>query len=254
MGPLLLLPPSESKHPGGTGAWDPATGRLAALGTARAEVAAALAAEMADPARVAKLTGLRNERALAAADANRGTLGGAVLPARERYRGVVWEHLDPAGLNRVGRRRAAGILVVSGLGGLFGWDDPVPDYKLKMGAALAATGPLARFWKPYLTAALAEHAAGAAVWDLLPGEHRRALDLPAAGVKAVTVNFLAAGGSGAAGHGAKAVKGRFARHLLEVPGDPLDAAAGFRWEGWNARVETAELVTVTAPDARDRGR
>lgn len=247
MGLILLLPPSESKCPGGTGRWDPESGRFAALGEARAEVAAALGGAMSDPDRVAKLTGLRGERALAAAGANRAVAGGPTLPAWQRYRGVVWEHLDPAHLSRAGRRRAAGILVVSGLGGLFGFDDPVPDYKLKMGATLAGPGSLARFWKPRVATALSGHAGSGAVWDLLPGEHRRAVDLAAAGIKAVRVEFRAAGGSGAAGHGAKAAKGRFARHLLETPGDPFDAAAGFAWEGWRARVETPELVTVTAP-------
>lgn len=247
--PLLLLPPSEGKGPGGRGGWDPAVGQHRPIAEGRAEVAAALASAMAEPALVARLTGLRGERAQAAAHANRSAVGAPVLPAWQRYRGVVWEHLDPGGLSRAGRRRAGRILVVSGLGGLFGFDEPVPDYKLKMGASLPGPGPLARYWKPRLTAALAAEAAGGEVWDLLPGEHRRALDLPAAGIKAVTVNFLAAGGSGAAGHGAKAAKGRFARHLLESAGDFLEAADGFSWAGWTARVEDAGLVTVTAPTA-----
>ena len=243
--PMILLPPSEGKTPGGTGRWKPGAGRFAALGPTRAGVAAALATAMADPALARKLTGLSGERADRAVDANRRVLAGPTLPARRRYSGVVWEHLGPAAISGAARRRASQIVVVSALGGAFGFDEPVPDYKLKMGASLPGIGSLAALWRPVLAAALAEAAAGAPVWDLLPAEHRRAIDVDAFD-KLTVVDFRAAGGQGAAGHAAKAAKGRFTRWLLEAGADPLDAADRFSWDGWTGRVEHAGLVVVTA--------
>ena len=54
------------------------------------------------------------------------------MPAWRRYSGVVWDHLDPASLTH-----RAPIVVVSGLHGLVGAEDPLPDYRLKMSANVA---------------------------------------------------------------------------------------------------------------------
>ena len=86
------------------------------------------------------------------------------------------------------------------------------------------------------------------MWDLLTTEHRRAVDLGVIAPKRLTVvDFRTADGRGAAGHGAKAAKGRFARHLLDSAGDALSTAEDFEWEGWKVRVEDPGLVLVLAP-------
>lgn len=247
MDPLVLLPPSEAKRPGGAGAFVPESGQFAGLGAARRRVASALAMAMAEPASIASLTGLRTERAALAVAANRTIVGGPVRAAAERYTGVVWSHLEVAGLSARARRRARGILVVSALGGLFALDDPVPDYKLTMAARLPGLGSLASFWREQAGAVLAEQADGRVVWDLLPEKHRTALDLDRLRPVPVRVEFRAGTGSRAAGHRAKAAKGRFARHLLEARVPGLDAAASFAWEGWQGHVEAPGLVVVRAP-------
>ena len=248
LGTLLLLPPSEGKRSGGAGSFEPGSGQFPALGEARRQVAVALAAAMADPTTAAAVTGLRGERATVAATANRAVLGSPTLAAAERYTGVVWSHLDPASLGRRARRRADGVLVVSALGGLFALGDPVPNYKLRMAARLPGLGPLAAFWREQLRAVLHAATAGRAVWDLLPAEHRKAVDLDGCiSSERVRVEFRAAGGAKAAGHAAKAAKGRFVRHLLEAARPGLDAAAAFRWEGWQGEVQEPDLVVVHAP-------
>ena len=245
--PTVLLPPSEGKRPGGKGTWNPGSG-LSGLEAPRRAVAAALAAAMDDPVTAGSVTGLSPGRRDAAVSANRSTVGAPVLPAFERYDGVVWTHLGPATLDPPARNRAKRILVVSALGGLWRFDDPVPDYKLKVGYALAPLGPLARFWLEPATAALVGAAGRRRVWDLLTTEHRRAVDLGAVAPKRLTVvDFRTADGRGAAGHGAKAAKGRFARHLLDSPGDGLSAVEEFEWEGWKVRVVDPGLVFVLAP-------
>lgn len=246
MRPLILLPPSETKQAGGTGAWDPSSGAFSGLGGHRLELAEALSKAMADRSLAARLIGLTGPRLAGAETANREVVGAPVRPAWQRYQGVVWEHLDPAGLAAPARRRAGRVAIVSGLGGLFAFGDPVPEYKLKMGAALPGLGSVARFWLGPVTEAVAAAAGRGPVWDLLPGEHRRALDRTAL-ARLTVVDFRSAGGAGAAGHAAKAAKGRFVRHLLGTAGDPLAAADSFRWEGWTGRVHDDRLVTVTAP-------
>ena len=247
-GPLYLLPPSETKTAGGSGSFEAASGRFAHLGPQRATVAVALAAAMDDSASIATITGLRPGRAAVAAEANRSVLGAPTLPAGSRYTGVVWSHLEVSSLSARERRRAGGIVVVSALGGLFAFDDPVPDYKLAIGARLGAMGPLARFWRAAATDALAGVSAGRPVFDLLADEHRRAVDLAALPAGAtVRVEFRAATGTRAAGHRAKAAKGCFVRHLLEAADPGVGAAEGFSWEGWRSELHAPDLVVVRAP-------
>jgi hypothetical protein len=203
---------------------------------------------MDDPATLMTLTGLQAAGAERVAAANRVVIGSPTLRAGERYTGIVWSHLDAATMSLRARVRAEGVLVVSALGGLFAFDDPVPEYKLKMASRLGELGPLAKFWRGHLTNALCGLAAGRSVWDLLPEEHRKALDLERVpGAQQVRVEFHAATGNRAAGHAAKAAKGRFVRHILEATHPGIDSAAAFRWEGWRGEIAGPGLVIVRAP-------
>jgi cytoplasmic iron level regulating protein YaaA (DUF328/UPF0246 family) len=134
---------------------------------------------------------------------------------------VWWDALDLASMRAPVRRRAGGaVLVVSGLLGVVGVDDPTPDYRLKMGASLAPLGKLATWWRPAVTAAITAATRRRYVVDLLPNEHRAAWE-PDECTDGVRVGFVERSGK-VAGHDAKAAKGRLARYLLESPGHPLD--------------------------------
>lgn len=230
MGVRVLLPPSEGKAAGGAGRWDPASGGFADLGASRGRVAKAYstAVKRRDAARVVGAAGPRLDRAREA-----GALladGSApVLPAHERFTGVVWERLHPADIPDRGR-----IAVVSALCGLVTGDDPVPDHRLKLSVSLGRLGRLDRWWRPQLTAALAAWADGERIWNLLPNEHANALDL-ASIANVVNVRF-----DGVSGHGAKAAKGAFARALLLDGGAAVDGTRA-RWDGDDV------VVSVTAP-------
>jgi len=246
--PLLLLPPSEGKAPGGRapGRPDSFADELA-VPRARvlAELARVLRPRRADVrARVLGVRGELLERAVEATDAL--VAGNApVLPAWRRYTGVVWAGLDPATLSPSDRRR---ILVPSGLYGVTTAADPVADYRLKLLVSLGRLGRLSSFWRPSVTDALVERARGRDVVDLLPAEHAHAVDrdaLAAAG-RVVRVRFVTADGSRAVGHEAKSAKGRLARAVLD---HGLDGARGFRADGWRAAVD-GDVVTVTGPPAR----
>jgi cytoplasmic iron level regulating protein YaaA (DUF328/UPF0246 family) len=241
----ILLPPSERKAPGGDGRFDPGDGTFGALGPYRRAVAAALAA-LPGPA-AARLTGLSGARGVDAASANGTLVEAPVLPAWERYQGVVWDHLDAGSLRGPAHTRARRVLVPSAVGGLWALSDPVPDYKLKMAATLPGIGSVTAHWRSALPEALWSIVGRGTVVDMLPSEHRRALPLHAAAGRVVRVDFVTAAGTGAAGHAAKAAKGRLARHLLDAGGDPCAAGEGFEWDGWTTVVPDRRTVVVTAP-------
>lgn len=190
--PLILLPPSEGKAPGGDGPpWRVGTMADAALDRHRRPVVAA--------ARVAGATARR----------------APTLPAMERYTGVLYKELAWATLPAAARRRGAEqVRIVSGLWGLVAPADPVPLYKLKMSAAVGDLGRLASWWRPRLAPVLAERTAGAVVWDLLPNEHEAAMDWTAcAPAQRITVRFLDAEGR-TVSHWNKLLKGSLVRWLL----------------------------------------
>jgi len=212
--PLVLLPPSEGKATGGRrGSWEPDAGRFGALAERRRQVIDALASLGGGDER---LLGVGGEHLLRAQSANSTLLGAPTLPAWRRYTGVVWEHLDPATLEPVHRRR---IVVVSGLLGLVRGDDPIPDYRLRMAASLAPLGRLSSWWRNELSTALDRAARRSFVIDLLPKEHRAAWR--PTNVRGVRVELIDRSGK-PGGHFAKAAKGRLAGALLRGDSHAVD--------------------------------
>ena len=227
----ILLPPSEGKAEGGhTPRWKPGAGTFgSSLRRPRTEVVAALVAAKGGDEKLLGVSGKHLARAQAA---NRELEGALTLPACERYTGVVWEHLSPSTLSAKARAVAAdSVVVVSGLLGLVGFDDPVPDYRVKMGASLKPMGKLSTWWREPLSTALNDWADGRVVIDLLPNEHRAAW-IPGDGLREhLVVSFVEKSGK-VAGHDAKAAKGLLARHLLETVAakhstDPLKALSAW---------------------------
>ena len=216
--PILLLPPSEGKAPGGNprgSTWTPDTGSFGRrLEEHRTAVVEALAAVGGGDE---KLLGVKGDHLLRAQSANASLVGAATLPAWQRYTGVVWDHLDPATIPAAERRH---VVVVSGLLGLVRGDDPVPDYRLKMGVNLAPLGKLSTWWRGALTTEIRRRARRRVVVDLLPQEHRAALDLT--GLDGVSVTLADPTGK-PGGHFAKAAKGELARAILLDGLDVLDS-------------------------------
>ena len=229
---MLLLPPSEGKAEGGSSrraGWSPdsgAFGRSDAIAGRRVEVVEALASRGGGDE---KLLGVRGDHLARALSSNCSLVGAPVLPAWQRYTGVVWDHLDPATLPAAAIRR---IVVVSGLLGLVRGDDPVPDYRLKMGANLPPLGKLSTWWRDDLSAELDRAARRSVVVDLLPQEHRAAWSPGSSGrgtVEGVTVSLVDPTGK-PGGHFAKAAKGSLAREILLHGLDALDTWTDDRFE------------------------
>lgn len=243
----VLLPPSESKKPGGDhvvapGFFDESLGDarravLSALGAAEA------AASAEEATRLLKVRGELLERARAA---TRLLVQGsaALMPAWQRYDGVVWTHLGPERLDEAALER---VLIPSALYGLNRGTDLIAEYRLTFKVSLDPLGPLARYWREPLGRCL-EGLAGVTLVDLLPKEHAAALaDVGrVAKVERVPVHFRRADGDAVAGHDAKAAKGELARRILL---EGLGAVGAFRWRGWRGR-ERGGVFEVRAPKTR----
>ena len=235
--PLILLPPSEGKADGGDGSpWRPGSLSID-LDTRRKAVIRALAAAMkGDEASRAKLLDVKGKALAAATASNRGVTKAPTMPAIDRYTGVLYDALDHRSLSAVLRRRLdASVVIFSGLWGAVLPADPIPDYKLKMGAALVPMGKLSTWWREPLSASLTELAAGRRVWNLLPNEHAAAWQ-PPEDLEQWTVRFLEHRGGklSTVSHDNKSLKGALVRFLLANPAaEPADLAgwkhpAGYR--------------------------
>ena len=192
-----------------------------AFGTYRSQIATALEELGGGDA---KLLGVGGKHLARAQEINTSIIGAPTMAAHERYTGVVWDHLSPTTMSaKVHARATESIIVLSGLLGLVGFDDQIPDYKLKMGASFAPIGKLSTWWREPLSKALNARLAGHHVIDLLPNEHRAAwTPTPDTYASLSSVTFVEKSGK-VAGHDAKAAKGLLARYVLESHDAPINA-------------------------------
>ncbi|MFE6734049.1 YaaA family protein [Microbacterium sp. NPDC057650] len=153
----ILLPPSETKRSGGTGApLDLDALALPSLAPTRHQTVDALIALSADAAhsqRVLKLS----DRQAGDVEHNRVLRTAATMPAIDRYTGVLYDALDAGSLDGYGRRwLGAHVLVHSAPFGPVGALDPIPSYRLAAGTALPGIPPMRRHWADATSAALSE--------------------------------------------------------------------------------------------------
>ena len=241
--PLILLPPSEGKTEGGSGpAWRAGSLSFPELDDRRNEVLDALATAMkGSEAARAKLLGVKGTALAEETATNRAVRTSPTRAAIERYDGVLYDALDVRSLSRRDRSRLdSSVVIFSGLWGMVRPDDPIPDYKLKMGASLAPIGKLSAAWRTGVTAALAPIARRRVVWNLLPKEHGAAwtpipADTNGAPSAILSVRFLDEKPGKAraerqftvVNHWNKLLKGALVRHILATGADEPEALASF---------------------------
>lgn len=212
---LILLPPSETKRPGGR----PRVldhGRLALpeLAAHRDRVVDALVALAADEdeaARVLKLSARqRGEIAHNAALRTAPT-----MPAADRYTGVLYDALDAGTMDAAARRwLGAHVMIHSAPFGPVGALDPIPAYRLAAGTSLPGLESLRHVWADAVTAALAA-ASPSFILDLR-SEAYAALGPVPAEVPSVYLRVVTAGSDGtvrALNHFNKHTKGELVRRL-----------------------------------------
>ena len=178
---------------------------------------------------------------------NAGLREAPTAPAAEVYTGVLYQHLAPADLGKRARSRAAdSVLVASALFGVVALDDPIPAYRLAMGARIPALRKgLPALWRPALAAALPDEP-GELVLDLRSGAYAAAWtpkEATRVAIRAVTPDGKVIS------HMAKATRGRVARAVLEAPSLPREPEAVAALAGPGARVlEAADGWTVEVVD------
>jgi uncharacterized protein len=248
--PLVLLPPSKGKAPGGDGpAYAATLDASHPLTPARRELLDAIlaVADDLDDAAAARVCGVAARDAPAARTSLSRLDTAPTMPAHRRYTGIVHGNagladLDPAGV-------ATEVRIVSPLLGLAALGDLVPAYRLELAVTLPGVGGLGPWWRARLAAPLAALGTDRRVWDLLPGEHARIWDPQVrADLDVVTVRFLRPDGRAANAARTKVCKGRLAASLLSAPDlDPQQLAAEVDpGEGWTLHAEDDTVTAVFA--------
>lgn len=155
---LLILPPSETKRDGGSEGSSLELSALSypSLTAPRIAALTALTTLSSDEQLATGALGLgptqRHEL-----ERNRAISTSEVMPAIERYTGVLYDGLDAATLSTTERAFAAShVTIHSALFGLLGSGDPVPAYRLSHNSRLPGL-PLGRHWRAAVSTELAAH-------------------------------------------------------------------------------------------------
>ncbi|MFJ9343857.1 peroxide stress protein YaaA [Streptomyces sp. NPDC101733] len=230
---LVLLPPSEGKAAGGSGApLEPGTLSLPGLAEARAAVLEELVELCAgDELKAREVLGL-SEGLRGEVTKNTALRSAPARPAGEIYTGVLYDALGladlPAGAAALAERS---LLVFSGLWGAVRVGDRIPSYRCSMGVKLPALGALGAYWRTPMASVMPEAAGEGLVLDLRSSAYASAWKPKGelAG-RTATVRVLHAQTvdgvekRSVVSHFNKATKGRMVRDLLLAGADPADPA------------------------------
>jgi hypothetical protein len=228
---LILLPPSETKRPGGAGApFDAASLTLPALAPVRDSVVDALVALSADEQEAARVLKLGRTQ-LGEVAVNAALREAPTVAAIDRYTGVLYDALGAASVDPAGRRwLGRHVMIHSAPFGPIGALDAIPAYRLGAASSLPGLPPLRRVWADAVTAAIAD-AAPSFVLDLR-SEAYVALGPVPAGVPSAYVRVVTETDDGAVralNHFNKHAKGALVRRLADER-PRIGSRAGFvRW-------------------------
>jgi cytoplasmic iron level regulating protein YaaA (DUF328/UPF0246 family) len=245
---LVLLPPSETKQPGGDGA-PLDLGALAApeLTEVRTEIAEALV-KLADDVPASRAALGLSPKQDDEIERNAALWTSPTLPALHRYTGVLFDALDARTLTRAQRARAVRRLAVgSALFGLVRAGDPIPAYRLSAGSALPGLPTLRALWRPALGPVLA--AVDDLVVDLRSGAYAALAPVPGA-VTVQVVSERSDGSRAVVSHFNKAHKGRLARLLATTTAEPPDVTrlhALLRRSGLHVEHDGGTALTLVMP-------
>lgn len=238
---LIILPPSETKAHGGSGAalnWDELS--FPALNPIRREIAAELSSLDVDEAlEVLKLS----EKLRGEAESNHELASSPTMPALERFTGVLYDALDAPTLPPAARAHLA---VGDALFGLLRADDSIPHYRLSGGTKLSGRTLKSR-WGTAITDELrALVDAGEFLIDMRSGIYQQLGKLKDAAT--VRVESVQEDGSRkVVSHFNKHYKGELAR-VLALQGESVstleDAARVAQEAGISTELHGSELVLV----------
>ena len=247
---LVLLPPSETKTVGGEPGSSLDIPRLSfptqnAVRSALLQQVVALSRDEAAALIALKL----GPRGALEVQRNRDVLSSPLMPALERYTGVLFDALDVSSLPpRAHSWVMDTVAVFSALWGVIRASDPIPAYRLSFDSKLAG-GPLASQWA----------LVGDSLWEGVPGfvldlrseGYRKLAPVPAdRGVFVAMVTEGPVGSRPALGHANKSVKGKLVRALAESAAElesvqdvvSWGVARGYRFDPESLREGVMDLV------------
>ncbi|MDA3624331.1 peroxide stress protein YaaA [Saccharopolyspora sp. WRP15-2] len=215
---LVLLPPSETKSVGGSGApLDLGGLSHPELTGTRQQLAEALSTLADDVPASLDALGL-SERQVEEVQRNAELWAAPTAPALERYTGVLYDALDVQSLSAIERKQAdTRLAVASALFGIVRGTDSIPAYRLSGGSSLPGLGTLRSVWRPVLEPVLA--AADDLVVDLRSGAYAALAKVPGA-VEVRVLSEDATGKRKVVSHHNKAHKGKLARALAQFSDEP----------------------------------
>jgi uncharacterized protein len=206
---------------------------------------------------------LPNATRSAAIEANRAIRSASMMPALDRYAGVVYDGLDAQGLSTAARRCARrSVLIFSGLFGVLRASEPVPVYRVPAKAVLPGIGVVGTFWRPILDVVVPDLLDRGPIIDLRSADYAAMWRHSDGAESVITVRILSPnprGGYAVISYPSKHGKGRLAAGLLErqAHGEPVRVAEDIV-ETWvriggrdgdvavNRGRSTVELRTYTA--------
>ncbi|RZT59224.1 hypothetical protein EV140_1827 [Microcella alkaliphila] len=250
---IILLPPSETKRDGGEPARDDLAPRFPTLVDPRRTVRRALDELVAgsDDEVIARALKVGHRAAAAELARDRALDEAPMMPAIDRYTGVLYDALDAGSLGAAERQvLGTSVLVQSALFGLLSALEHIPAYRLSADSRLPGVS-LKRVWAHACTEALAR--TGETLVDLRSASYAALGPLPNASPvqEVATVSVVARDADGttrALNHFNKRGKGLFVRdlvsagHLPATLDDLCARAAGLGWELRRAGKDSLELV------------
>jgi cytoplasmic iron level regulating protein YaaA (DUF328/UPF0246 family) len=222
---IVLLPPSETKHPGGDGPPmrldDLSYPELSPLRAALVDELVELSADSPECRRALGLSASLQVEI----ERNAALRSPPTMPAINRYTGVLYDALDIESLTGAAAGRARARLAVgSALFGMLRADDSIPAYRLSATSKLPGRAALSTRWRPLLEPVLTRLAADELVVDLRSGSYA-ALGKVSDAVHVDVVSERRDGTRAVVSHFNKAHKGRLARALATSRSEPTDASA-----------------------------
>lgn len=221
----------------------------------------------ADEAELEKLFGIKGETLAEAVEINQALFQSPLMAAVDRYGpGVMYGAMDFAELPTGAQRRLLeNGIIFSGLFGLLRPDDLIPNYRLRMDAALPDVGRMSRYWKPLLSPHLNRVLEGRFVWNLLPQAHLDAWEDEGTYRAMVDVKFFKEDEDGtrkAVSHNVKPLRGALVNFLVRDPAESIadlhdwEAPGGYELDEeattFDEETRKGTVVMVTYPDWEER--
>ena len=243
---IFLLPPSESKQSGGTLA--PNKLSFSSLASTQAEIQEALILVSKDSkAGVAALK--LGPKQLDELAVNLALTNPTIMPAIDRYTGVLYDALKLGGLSKRQRSFAGEIMFIqSSLFGLISALDQIPNYRLSAAAKLPGLD-LRELWN-LAHESVWERFRGETVIDLRSKAYARLAPIPE-WIDSYQVEVLAQDDRGtrrALNHFNKQAKGSFARASISLdtkPDKPQDLRKISRLAGLDFEIVDGALLLIT---------